>query len=71
MRDDDRIVSIDEARLDTHEAVCAERYAKIIDKIDSAMWRIGRLEWLVMAVAGAVIVGMGGLIVTLALRGHP
>ena len=71
MRDgSNRLVSLDEARLDTHEAVCAERYGKIIEKIDAAVGRIGRLELLVMTVAGTVIVSMGGLIITLALRGH-
>lgn len=36
-------------RLDTHEAVCAERYSHMID-------RIGRLESMTRAVTGGVIV---------------
>jgi hypothetical protein len=53
------------ARLLTHEAVCAERYSNLIATITSMSARIGRLESLVWVVAGAMIVGMAGLVVTL------
>jgi hypothetical protein len=60
-----------EAQLHTHEAVCAERYGKIMRLLDAALHRIGRLEVLVVIVAGSMIVGMAGLIITLALKlGH-
>jgi hypothetical protein len=55
-------------QLRTHEAVCAERYGRIMGLLDAAIHRIGRLEVLVVIVAGSVICGMGGVIVTLALK---
>jgi hypothetical protein len=56
------------ARLSTHEAVCAERYGNLVRLIEATTQRVGRLELLVVIVAGSVIVGMGGLITTLALK---
>ena len=59
------------ARLSTHEAVCAERYGNLITTINDMSTRIGRLESLVWVVAGAMIAGMAGLVVTLTLKlGH-
>jgi len=55
-------------QLRVHEAVCAERYGKIMGLLDAALHRIGRLEVLVVIVAGSMIVGMAGLIITLALK---
>ena len=58
-------------QLRVHEAVCAERYAGIMGLLDAAIRRIGRLEVLVVIVAGSVICGMGGVVVTLAVKlGH-
>jgi hypothetical protein len=54
--------------LRTHEAVCAERYANLLALLESTTRRVGRLEILVVIVAGSVICGMGGIIVTLALK---
>jgi hypothetical protein len=56
------------AALRTHEAVCAERYANLLSLLESTIVRVGRLELLVVIVAGSVIGGMGGIIVTLALK---
>jgi hypothetical protein len=56
------------ARLDTHEAVCAERYGNLVRLIETTTHRVGRLEVLVVIVAGSMIVGMAGLIITLALK---
>ena len=56
------------AALRTHEAVCAERYANLLTALQSTMRRVGRLEVLVVIVAGSVICGMGGIIFTLALK---
>jgi hypothetical protein len=56
------------ARLATHEAVCAERYANLLSLLESTIVRVGRLEVLVVIVAGSVICGMGGIIFTLALK---
>jgi hypothetical protein len=46
-----------EARLNTHEAVCAERYEQINA-------RLKRLEGLIIKAAGLMIVSMGGVIFT-------
>lgn len=56
------------AALRTHEAVCAERYANLLALLESTMRRVGRLEVLIVIVAGSVICGMGGIIFTLALK---
>jgi hypothetical protein len=56
------------AALRTHEAVCAERYANLLTLLESTTRRVGRLEVLVVIVAGSVICGMGGIIFTLALK---
>lgn len=44
-----------EARLNSHEAVCAERYAQINA-------RLKRLESILMRVAGVMIMAMGGVV---------
>ena len=44
-----------EARLNSHEAVCAERY----DQINA---RLKRLELIIMNAAGAMLIGMGGVV---------
>lgn len=41
-------------RLSTHEAVCAERYGSILA-------RMGRMEKIMIAVAGAIILGLAKL----------
>lgn len=46
-----------EARLNSHEAVCAERYEQINA-------RLKRMEQIMMNVAGAMLIGMASLIVT-------
>jgi hypothetical protein len=62
---------IAEARLSVHEAVCAERYANILTILGETSRRVSRLEVMVLYAAGALMMGMGGLIVTLALKlGH-
>jgi hypothetical protein len=44
-----------EARLNTHEAVCAERWKETIE-------RIKRLEFIMISAAGAVILLMAGML---------
>ena len=44
-----------EVQLTSHEAVCAERYQTFIQRVD-------RLESLIIKTAGALIVGMAGLL---------
>lgn len=51
-----------EVQITTHEAVCAERYQTFIQRVD-------RLESLIIQTAGALIVGMAGLLVTILFKG--
>jgi hypothetical protein len=51
-----------EVQITTHEAVCAERYQTFIQRVD-------RLESLIIQTAGALIVGMAGLLVAIVLKG--
>lgn len=46
-----------EARLNSHEAVCAERY----DQINA---RLKRMERIIMNTAGSMLIGMAGVIFT-------
>ncbi len=52
-----------EARLNSHEAVCLERYGQI-------NVRLARLEKILITSVGALICGMAALITTLVLHGH-
>lgn len=54
--------------LRVHEAVCAERYGNILRLLESTTRRVARLEILVVVVAGSVISGMAGIILTLAVK---
>lgn len=45
-------------RLSVHEAVCAERYDTLIE-------RLGRIEKIMLAVSGALIAGMAALVARL------
>lgn len=44
-------------QLRLHEAVCAERYANLLSLLESTTRRVGRLEVLIVIVAGSVIGG--------------
>jgi hypothetical protein len=57
-----------ETRMTVHEAVCAERYASILAMLRDTAHRVTRLEVMVLAAAGSTILGMAGLVATLALR---
>jgi hypothetical protein len=48
-----------EARLSTHEAVCAQRYEKINDSLDAGEKRMTKIEYLLYAVIAAVLLGPG------------
>jgi hypothetical protein len=54
-----------EARLDTHEQVCALRYENIELQFRSSNARLKRIEQLMIAAAGGVIAGFGSIIVLL------
>ena len=51
-----------EVQITSHEAVCAERYQTFIQRVD-------RLESLIIKTAGALIVGMAGLLAAIIFRG--
>jgi hypothetical protein len=51
--------------LDTHEQVCALRYQNIELQFRSSNSRLKRIEQLMIAAAGGVIVGFGSIIMLL------
>lgn len=51
-----------EVQLTSHGAVCAERYQTFIQRVD-------RLESLMIRTAGALIVGMAGILVAILFKG--
>ena len=54
------------ADLAKHEAVCAERWKTAFNRFDDDMDRnIQRIESIIIAAAGTIIVGGAGLIVTM------
>jgi hypothetical protein len=59
------VVSAVEAQLNTHEAVCAQRYAGIEVQFRSSNARLKRIESLMIAAAGVVIAGFGSIIMML------
>ena len=59
------MVSAVEAQLNTHEAVCAQRYAGIEVQFRSSNARLKRIESLMIAAAGVVIAGFGSIIMML------
>lgn len=48
-----------EARLMSHEAVCAERYASINETLGKGDKRMTKIEYLLYAVMAAVLLGPG------------
>ncbi len=54
-----------DTRLTTHEAVCEERYKAIAVTNTAIIGSIGRIERILLAVTGTLILGMGGIIWTL------
>ena len=48
-----------EARLDTHEEVCAMRYESINKALESGKARMDKMEYLIYAVLVAVLFGPG------------
>jgi hypothetical protein len=60
-----QVVSAVEAQLNTHEAVCAQRYAGIEVQFRSSSARLKRIETLMIGSAVAVISGFGSIIMML------
>ena len=52
-------ISVTAARLDTHEAVCAQRYETITDRLDKGAERMDRMQYLIYAVLASVLLGPG------------
>lgn len=60
-------VLIDEttARLNTHEAVCAQRYESINNQFKGANARLKRIETFMIVAVGGVVTGFGSIILML------
>jgi cell division protein FtsL len=52
-------VDATDARLTTHEAVCAHRYEKINETLDKGEKRMTKIEYLLYAVMAVVLLGPG------------
>lgn len=48
-----------EARLNSHEAVCALRYERIEEQFENGKKRMDKMEYLIYAVLAAVLFGPG------------
>lgn len=55
----DDTVSMTEAKLMAHEAVCAERYKNITESLDKGSVRMNKIEYLIYAVLAVVLLGPG------------
>lgn len=52
-------ISMTEAKLQTHEAVCAQRYETITDRLEKGAERMDKMQYLIYAVLAAVLLGPG------------
>ena len=52
-------VDATEARLSTHEAICAHRYEKINESLEYGEKRMTKIEYLLYAVMAVVLLGPG------------
>lgn len=52
-------ITVTEAKLMTHEAVCAERYGSITERLDKGAERMDKMQYLIYAVLAAVLLGPG------------
>jgi len=52
----------------SHEAVCMERWREAKLSMDAVVSSVKSIWWLILTCAGVLIIGMAGLIVTLALH---
>jgi len=53
------LITTTEAKLQTHEAVCAQRYESITHGLDKGEKRMTKIEYLLYAVMAAVLLGPG------------
>jgi len=55
----DDLITKTEARLNSHEQVCAERYASISKSLDNGNARMTKIEYLLYGVMLCVLLGPG------------
>lgn len=55
----DENVSLTQAQLMTHEAVCAQRYEQINRQLENGSARMNKIEYWLYAVLAAVLLGPG------------
>lgn len=55
----EKLISETEAKLMTHEEVCAQRYASIQQSFEAGDKRMTKIEYLLYAVIAAVLFGPG------------
>lgn len=55
----EKMISETEAKLSTHEQICAQRYEDIQNRFDAGSKRMERLEYLLYGVIAAVLFGPG------------
>jgi cell division protein FtsL len=55
----DGMISTTEAKLQTHEAICAQRYEQITQTLDKGDKRMTKIEYWIYAVLAAVLLGPG------------
>ena len=53
------MISTTEAKLQTHEAICAQRYQTITESLDKGDKRMTKIEYWIYAVLAAVLLGPG------------
>jgi hypothetical protein len=56
---DMKMISETEAKLLTHEQLCAERYKRIDESLSAGEKRMTKIEYLLYAVIGCVLLGPG------------
>lgn len=56
---DIKVIPEVEARLTSHEQVCAQRYENIEKRFDDGSKRMQRIEWLLYITIAAVLLGPG------------
>ena len=52
-------IDVTDAKLSTHEAVCAERYASIQKSFESGSKRMSRIEYILYALIAVTLLGPG------------
>jgi len=55
----EKMISETEAKLATHEQICAQRYQVIQERFDAGSKRMAKIEYLLYVVIAAVLFGPG------------